>query len=108
MSCEKENNLNKGDALQVILDYTVNDISLADAELDEIELYIGNNRFLLSDGSIILDAEINKYVVFLTQEMSFTLTEFFKTQLRVRKGNEVSSASIQINMIGDVISKEVI
>ena len=100
--------LNKGDAFKVEIDYTVNDIPIADADLDEIELYVGDNRFLLSDGSIVLNPETHKLECFISQEMTFRLSEFFKTQIRVKKGDEVSSVNIQTYLAGKVISEEVI
>ena len=100
--------MNRGDTYYIQLDYTVNDVPLEEAELDEIEFYFGNNRFLLSEGDITLDQETGKYVVFIEQDPSFKLDDKTEYQIRVRKGNIVSSPKIDKEKIGEAISRKVI
>lgn len=99
---------NRGDTYPIILDYTVNDVPLEDAELDEIEFYYGDNRYLLSTGDITLDEETGKYTVFVDQVQSFGLDDRTQYQIRVRKGVIVSSPKIDKIKIGEAISREVI
>lgn len=99
--------INKGDALPIYLDFTVNDTPLVEAELDEIEVYFGDNRYLLSDGTIQLDGDY--YYFFLSQEDSFKLDRMYtEYQIRVKKGDEVSSTFVGKMHVGKVLSREVI
>ena len=100
--------MNRGDTYYISLDYTVNGVPLEEAELDEIEFYYGTNRFLLSKGEIAIDPETGKYVVFIEQEPSFDLEDKTQYQIRVKKGNIVSSPKIDKTKIVEAISREVI
>lgn len=98
--------MNLGDTYLIDLDYTVNGVSLADFEPDEIEFYFGPNRFLLSDGSITLNEETRTYQVFVDQEQSFKLnTKWTEYQIRIKKGEFVSSPCINGTAIGNAISR---
>lgn len=100
---------NRGDTMELILDYVVDGIPLEEYEPAEIEFSIGPKRYTLTDGDITIDEDTGKYMVFVSQEdtfaMSNNVTEY---QLRVKKGIEVGSESIQRIPIGRTISKEIL
>lgn len=99
--------MNNGDALPIILDYTVNDVPLEEYGVDEIEVYFGDNRYLLSKGEITIDEETGKYCFFLSQLQSFRLPNMYaEYQVRIKKGNEVASMNIDKVYIGRSISRE--
>ena len=97
-----------GDSFILLLDYTANDIPLVEFEPDEIEFYFGKYRFLLTDGNINLDQDLNKYYVFIDQEMTFDLGEFVDYQIRIKKGIFVSAFCAGLMKLEYTISKEVI
>lgn len=99
---------NHGDTIELLLDLTVDDIPLEEFGADEIEFYIGPNRYLLSDGDMEIDPELGKYKIFLTQEATFALDSVAEYQIRIRKGIDVVSGSISKVKIGPTISKIVI
>ena len=98
--------MNKGDTVYIILDYTINDEPITEGRFDEIEFYLGENRYLLSEGDIVWDSTTEKYYVFVDQEDSFKLTPQTIYQLRVRSGTDVTSTGIKKLVIGDTISTE--
>lgn len=100
--------MNRGDSCQVFLSYTVDGVPLADAELTDIEFMFGTSRFLLSEGTIVLDSETNQYTVTLTQDDTFKCNGWTSYQIRVKKGENVSSWCINSIYIGETISNEVI
>lgn len=105
MACS---NYNNGDTLQLLLDYTVNGDPLEEYEPDEIEFCIGDNRFLLSDGTVSIDEATGKYSVSVSQSESFLLSALTWYQIRIRKGTEVISSGMDKLNIGPSISDEVV
>ena len=97
---------NQGDTIHLILDYTVNDTPLEQANQDEIEVYIGQTRYTLTDGDIVIEG--GKYGIDLSQEDTFALKRGAAFQLRVKIGTEVGSTSIEWIPIGSTISREVL
>lgn len=97
---------NKGDTLYIVLDYLVDGEPLDDAQFDEIELYVGKNRYLLTNGQIVWDSNLGKYCVFVTQADSFKLDTQSEYQLRLRKDDEVISTRIKRLFVGETISRE--
>lgn len=100
--------MNKGDTSYITLDYTVDGVPLEEYGADEIEFYIGNSQYRLSQGEIELDPETNKYILFLTQDDTFTFNKATTYQIRVRKNEYVSSDNIKKLKFGDAISRTVI
>lgn len=100
--------MNKGDALPIVLGYTINGEDITEEQFDEIEFMIGPNRYLLSTGDIVWDSEINHYVVFLDQSESFKLERVAKCQCRFKTEDRVFSSKIKYIGVGDTMSDEVI
>lgn len=100
--------MNKGDALPIVLGYTINGEEITQGQFDEIEFMIGENRYLLSTGDIVWDEDVEHYVVFLEQRESFTLDRVAKCQCRFKLGDRVFSSKIKYLGIGDTMSNEVI
>ena len=65
---------NRGDTIDITLAYTVNGQPIEENQFDEIEVYIGENRYLLTDGDIVWNNEQGMYTLFVDQEDSFKLT----------------------------------
>lgn len=105
---QKIESMRHGDSFVLLLDYTANNIPLVEFEPDEIEFYFGKYRFLLTEGNITLDQDLNKYSVFIDQEMTFNLGAFVDYQIRIKKGIFVSAFCVGLVELGDTISKEVI
>ena len=97
---------NQGDTIHLILDYKVNDTPLEQANPDEIEVYIGDHRYTLTDGDIVIEG--GKYGIDLSQEDTFAIQRGAAFQLRVKIGSEVGSTTIEWIPIGKAISKEVL
>ena len=99
---------NIGDSYIIQLNYTVNDMTLVEFQPDEIEFYFGSNRYLLSDGTITLNQDTNMYELFVSQSNSFCLKDNVSYQIRIKKGEFVSSPKIDRICIGNSISRLVI
>ena len=108
--------MNKGDTLDIILDYQVNGEDITERQFDEIELQLEKEKdcwqvkLLLSKGDIVWDAELNKYVARLNQEDTFKFINLksIKYQLRLLDGHNVFSSEISSFAIGDVLSRKVL
>lgn len=110
--------MNKGDALYLILDYTIDGALLKEDDFDEIELCITDRsanhevRFTLSDGQITWDSEKSRYVAFITQKDTFKFlpdsNSYLEYQIRLKQGEVVISSPITKLKIGGAISKEVL
>lgn len=100
--------MNKGDTLYLELDFTVDEQPLQEGEWDEIEFYIGTNRYLLSEDTIVWDDELGKYCVWVDQSPSFKLDKNTRYQIRLRKGRDVISSNIKKFSVKDSISTKVI
>lgn len=99
---------NQGDTISILLDYTIDDVSLVEYEPDEIEFYIGGNRYTLTGGDIAYDTVEEKYAVRIEQSESFEFSNVTKYQIRIQKGGNVVSSGIQRMLIGASISRTVI
>lgn len=98
--------MNKGDALILELDFTVNGEALQEGEWDDIELVLGSHSYTLSNGDIYWDGET--YVVFLSQEDSFQLKFTNMYQLRLLKdGFVISSKPIRMK-VGGCLSRVIL
>ena len=113
--------INKGDTLQLILNYQLNGSDLEQDYFDDIELQLnsqsGRNsvKLLYSLGEIVWDSEKNKYVVYLSQEQTFKLKQNqlnedsdVEYQLRVLLNSAVVSSDVGTFTIGPVLSKKVL
>lgn len=99
---------NRGDTIDVSLAYTIDGEPITEGQFDEIEVYIGENRYTLTDGTVIWDSEQEMYTVFVDQAESFKLTTKTEYQVRFRMGTKVISSNIKYMPIGKVLSNEVI
>ena len=99
---------NQGDTGYIILDYTVDDAPITEGQFDEIEFYLGNNRYLLSAGDIEWNPDLAKYCVFINQSDTLKINSPMSYQLRLRQGRDVISTDIKKKTIGASISKKVI
>lgn len=97
---------NKGDTINIYLNYTLNGQPIAEGDLDEIEFTIGSHRYTLTGGDIVWDG--NLYMVKMPQADTFDLKSTTMYQLRVRSGSDVGSTEVKESELGDVLSKVVI
>ena len=86
----------KGDTIILLLDYTVDGTPLEEYNPDEIEFYLG------------IDSDTGKYMIFVTQSVTFALSNIVDYQMRVKKGTEVVSIPITKIAIGNTISTTVL
>lgn len=100
--------MNKGDTLQIILDYMIDGTPIEEMDLDEIEFTIGAKSFKLTDDDITVDEGTGKYVLQLDQEDTFSLGGTADYQVRFRKGEKVTSTDIAEIKFGRSLSTEVI
>lgn len=105
------NLFNKGDALPLTLDFSVNDGEttrslyefVQQAGVTEIEFTLGSNTYTLSAGTITLDED--EYKIFVSQEQSFALNVLTNYQIRLKVGDTiVCSSDIMTVSIGGVLS----
>lgn len=99
---------NCGDTIDISLAYTVNGEPITEGQFDEIEVYIGENRYTLTDGTVVWDSGQERYTVFVDQADSFKLTTKTEYQVRFRMGTQVISSNIKYMPIGKTLSNEVI
>lgn len=99
---------NRGDTIDISLAYTVNGEPITEGQFDEIEVYIGENRYTLTDGTVVWDDGQEMYTVFVDQEESFKLTTKTEYQVRFRMGTQVISSKVKYMPMGKVLSNEVI
>lgn len=107
--------MNKGDTLDIVIDYTIDGEAFAKDQFQEIELQFENQydsskyvKLLLSNGDITWDEEAGKYVTALTQEQTFRLSPVCNYQLRVMAGDIVVSSEIGSMTMGDTLSRKVL
>ena len=99
---------NKGDTINIYLNYTLYGNPILEGDLDEIEFTMGSHRYTLTDGDIVWDDNAQLYMVKMSQEDTFDLKSTTRYQLRVRSGNDVGSTDVEESELGDVLSKVVI
>lgn len=107
--------MNKGDTLDIVIDYTIDGDAFTKDQFQEIELQFENQydsskyvKLLLSNGDITWDEEAGKYVTALTQEQTFRLSPACNYQLRVLVDDVVVSSEIGTMTIGDTLSRKVL
>lgn len=104
--------MNKGDTIQIILDFTINDEPLVEGAYDEIELQFNKQsaqngiKLLMSDGRIEWDGE--HYVATLTQKETMKLTSSSEYQVRIAINGMVISSDIGKFGVGDVLSSKIL
>lgn len=96
--------MNKGDALLIELDYTVNGEALQEGEWDDIEFSLNSKSYSLSNGDIYWDGEA--YVCYLSEADTFDLRFTNIYQLRLAKDGYVISSPITTWRVGGVLSKK--
>jgi hypothetical protein len=99
---------NKGDTINIYLNYTLDGNPILEGDLDEIEFTMGSHRYTLTDGDIVWDDNAQLYMIKMPQEDTFDLKSTTRYQLRVRKDNDVGSTDVEESELGDVLSKVVI
>lgn len=99
---------NKGDTINIYLNYTLDGNPILEGDLDEIEFTIGSNRYTLTGGDIVWDDNASLYMVKMPQQDTFNLKSTTRYQLRVRQGDDVGSTDVEEADLGDVLSKVVI
>lgn len=99
---------NKGDTINIYLNYTLDGSPILEGDLDEIEFTMGSHRYTLTEGDIVWDDNAQLYMVKMPQEDTFDLKSTTRYQLRVRKDNDVGSTDVEESELGDVLSKVVI
>lgn len=99
---------NRGDTIDITLAYTIDGEPITEGQFDEIEVYIGENRYTLTEGTIQWNSEQEMYTIFVRQEASLKLTTRTEYQVRFRMGTKVISSNIKYIPIGKTLSNEVI
>ena len=99
---------NKGDTIDILLNYTVDGETITEGYLDEIEFTIGSHQYTISNGGVVWDANAQMYKVKLHQDETFDLKQTTRWQLRVRKGTDVCSTDVAEVDLGEVLSRTVI
>lgn len=100
--------MNRGDTVQILLQYTVEGEAIQEGEFDEIEFSIGSKRFTLTDGDIVWDSEQEAYTIQLSQEDTIALPGVQKYQVRFKKDGKVISSDIDTVEFGKSISEEIL
>ena len=100
--------INHGDTIYIELNYTVNDVPLAEDNWDEIEFMFGGYRYSLSEGTIVLDQELGTYCISITQQQTFEMNYIIEYQLRLLKDGDVISTKVQRMPLGNVLSTHVL
>lgn len=108
--------MNKGDTLDITLNYQVNGEDITEDMFDEVELQLefeknsNQIKLLKSEGGITWDDSIKKYVTHLTQSDTFKFSQVGKVryQLRVLEEGNVYSSEIGSFEIGDVLSRKIL
>lgn len=100
--------MNRGDTVQILLQYTVEGEAIQEGEFDEIEFSIGSKRFTLTDGGIVWDSEQAAYTIALSQEDTIALPGVQPYQIRFKKDDTVISSDIDTVEFGNSISKVIL
>lgn len=100
--------MNKGDTVNVILDFTLDGEPIKPGDFDEIEFTFGNKQYTLTDGGVTFDAEEGVFKVFISQADSLALPDVFEYQVRFKKGIDVYSTRTQKAVLGKTLSSTVI
>ena len=113
--------MNRGDTIDLMLNYQLNGEDLKEGAYDEIELQINNEssskaiKKLLSNGGIVWKTvtydggTFTGYVVELDQNETFSLNAGPSTvQLRIKMNNEVGSSENSTFTLGNVLSKKIL
>lgn len=99
----------QGDTTKVYLDYTYDDVPIAESSLDDIIMQINAEgqpdalTFKLSNSTISLDQETGLYYFQLTQTQSLKLGRNMRYQLTAKKGTEVFSSDIGSITVGELL-----
>ena len=99
---------NKGDTIDVLLNYTIDGNPIMEGDLDEIEFMMGTHRYTLSGGQIVWDSNTSLYKILIPQEDSFDLKSVTRYQLRIKQGVRVKSTDVEEAELGEVISRSVL
>lgn len=106
--------INKGDTMDLVLDYQFDGRDITEGQFDEIEFQIDSQKspkgkkFLLSLGQIYWDENEACYCVRLGQADTFDLPYRFKYQARFLSGEDVYSSDIRYAMLGDTLSTKIL
>lgn len=113
--------INKGDTLQLILNYQLNGEDLEKDYFDDIELQLNSQanrnsvKLLYSLGELIYDDNLGKYVGYLSQAQTFKLKQNVLNedsdvdyQIRVLLNGTVVSSDVGTFTIGPVLSKKIL
>lgn len=110
--------MNKGDTISFTLDFLIDgEQPLQKDAYYEMELQLNeeggtrkNIKLLYSTGQIKWDDDLEKYVVSLSQEETFRLSNRMDYQLRIldEESEEIYSSEIGHFCLGDVLSKTIL
>ena len=99
---------NKGDTVPILLNYTIDGTPIEEMALDEIEFSLADLSYRLTEGQIAIDPASGKYRLMLSQETTLALDNVTDFQVRFKKGTDVTSTGINLIVLGDSKSKEVL
>lgn len=106
--------INKGDTIDIVLDYQYDGKDITEGQFDEIEFQINSQKnpkgkkFLLSTGGVFWDQDEQCYCVHLGQADTFDLPYRFKYQARFLLDGNVYSSEIKYGLIGDTLSSKIL
>ena len=104
--------IKQGDAYGIPLEIQLNGETLSDADVEKVEVFVGDGIRKLYPGQITYSPEISCFVVPVTQEETFTLPENERIRVDVRvqfPGGMVLGVSDELKAkVADAISEEVL
>lgn len=99
----------QGDAYDIPLKVTINDLLVAPESVEKIEACIGSVSKIFPDNGIVYDEERQRYLVSLEQEDTFGLKGNNRFQVRIQvSGGDVIGVSLEDVYVNKSVSKEVL
>lgn len=99
----------QGDAYDIPLKITINDLLVTPESVEKIEACIGSVRKIFPDHGITYDEERQRYLVSLEQEDTFGLKGNNRFQVRIQvSGGDVIGVSLEDVYVKKCVSKEVL
>lgn len=99
----------QGDAYDIPLKVTINDLLVTPESVEKIEACIGSVSKIFPDHGIAYDEERQRYLVSLEQEDTFGLKGNNRFQVRIQvSGGDVIGVSLEDVYVNKCVSKEVL
>lgn len=99
----------QGDAYDIPLKVTINDLLVTPESVEKIEARIGSVSKIFPDNGIVYDEGRQRYMVSLEQEDTFSLKGNNRFQVRIQvSGGDVIGVSLEDVHVNKSVSKEVL